>query len=93
MVEVLDGSVAAHFHSPLGAPGFVVPGSWAGWHTFGSVWEPGKVTYYYDGRAVGTITKGITSAPMYLILNLSAAPGDAVVPAVMRVDYVRVWQR
>ncbi len=26
----------------------------SGWHTFGADWEPGRVTYYYDGRAVGT---------------------------------------
>jgi beta-glucanase (GH16 family) len=93
VMEVLGGSVAAHFHSAAGARGFTVPGSWAGWHTFGSVWEPGRVTYIYDGREVGTLTAGITASPMYLVLNLAPALEGATVQARMKVDYVRVWQR
>jgi beta-glucanase (GH16 family) len=93
VMEVLGGSVAAHFHSTAGAPGVTVPGSWAGWHTFGSVWEPGRVTYVYDGREVGTLTTGITGSPMYLVLNLAPALDGTTVPARMKIDYVRVWQR
>ncbi|MCU1490376.1 MAG: hypothetical protein JWM85_1781, partial [Acidimicrobiaceae bacterium] len=65
------------------------------WHTYGADWEPGSVTYYYDGAPVGRVTSGITSSPMYLILNLAIDNqfgGRKLAPADMLVDYVRVWQ-
>jgi hypothetical protein len=49
------------------------------------------VTYYYDGTDIGSVTSGITSAPMFLIL--SYASGHTIqAPATMKVDYIRVWQ-
>jgi len=97
VVEGLGGQACWHFHDPLGAPGGCAAGSsyTGGWHTYGADWEPGSVTYYYDGTVVGTITTGVTSAPMYLILDLAADNtygGPLAAPATMRVDYVRVWQ-
>jgi beta-glucanase (GH16 family) len=66
-----------------------------GWHTVAADWEPRSITYYYDGVDVGKVTTGVTSAPMYLILDLAVSqaisPPD-VTPATMAVDYVRVWQ-
>jgi beta-glucanase (GH16 family) len=62
-----------------------------GWHTFGADWQPGSVTYYYDGQAVGTISTGITSAPMYLILTNTVASGQTATTDNMQVHYVRVW--
>jgi beta-glucanase (GH16 family) len=62
-----------------------------GWHTFAANWEPGIITYYYDGVDIGSVTSGITSAPMFLVLDYDAEiSGQA--PATMKVDYVRVWQ-
>jgi beta-glucanase (GH16 family) len=62
-----------------------------GWHTFGADWQPGSVRFYDDGVQVDHITTGITSAPMYLILdNTVAGTGTA---ATLKVDYVRVWTR
>lgn len=94
MVEGLGGSAGYHFHNPSGGPGAKVPGNYTGWHVFGANWQAGSVTYYYDGKAVGSITSGITSAPMYLILENSGGSfgGPPVRPATMQVDYVRVWQ-
>src|SRR5579871_5647906 len=66
-----------------------------GWHTFGADWEPRSITYYYDGRIVGTIRSGVTHSPMYLILNNATTHLYQIplhVPADMRVAYVRVWQ-
>jgi beta-glucanase (GH16 family) len=65
----------------------------AGWHTYAAEWRQGVVTYFYDGEQVGRITQGITSAPMYLVLNLgvsSTVSGPVTLPAEMLVDYVKV---
>lgn len=94
LMEGLDGQACWHFHSPLGGPGGCASANYTvGWHTFGADWEPGSVTWYYDGQAVGTVTSGVTNSPMQLILNIAIEPGDPVLaPATMRVAYVRVWQ-
>ena len=95
-VEGLGGRACAHFHNPAGGPGACATGTYAGgWHTFAADWEPGSVTYYYDGIRVWKDVSGVTSAPMYLILDLavsSTVAPPATVPATMRVDYVRVWK-
>ncbi|WP_236652101.1 glycoside hydrolase family 16 protein [Streptacidiphilus neutrinimicus] len=94
VMEGLEGQACYHFHSPSGGPGGCASGDYSGWHTYGADWEPGSVTYYYDGKEVGQITTGITSAPQYLILNngLNSSDAQPVAPSDMQVDYVRVWQ-
>lgn len=96
-----DGEPCYHFHygtsrATAEDTGGCVAGSFtAGWHTFGADWEPGSVTYYYDGAKVGQLTAGITGDPMYLILDLLPSGvngGQLVAPATLRVAYVRVWQ-
>jgi beta-glucanase (GH16 family) len=97
VMEGLSGDACYHFHYqqngvPAGPGGCT--GAGPGWHTFAAVWEPGSITYYYDGRKVGVITSGVTSKPMYLILDLTDSPqvgGSRVIPATMRVAYVRAW--
>ena len=100
VVEGLGGKPCGTFHGPDGngageggaCSNDTVTG---GWHTFGADWEPGSVTWYYDGQKLETVTAGVTGAPMYLILNLAVDQtngGPVQVPATMRVDYVRVWQ-
>jgi beta-glucanase (GH16 family) len=95
VMEGLGGSACWHFHYPGGGPGGCAPGNFAGgWHTYGADWEPGAITFYYDGAVVGRQTAGVTAAPMYLMLNLALDPsigGPNQTPAAMRVDYVRVW--
>jgi beta-glucanase (GH16 family) len=94
-----DNDVAWHYHWAGGtAAGY--PRAWrgrmpggGGWHTFGVDWEPGRLTFYYDGREVGTHTTGVTGAPHYIVLNNGISGPDIAVPATMRVDYVRVWRR
>ncbi len=95
IAEGINGRVCAHFHDAArpggigaGCPG----GNYAnGWHTFAADWEPGRITYYYDGVDIGSVTSGITSAPMFVILDY-AAQYPAQAPATMKVAYVRVWQ-
>jgi beta-glucanase (GH16 family) len=90
-----------HYHYPGGGPGggVLVPGATAGWHTYAVDWEPGQITWYYDGQQVWSLTNAdltpgsvITSSAQYLIVNLGLNAGTSTVPATMRVDYVRVWQ-
>jgi beta-glucanase (GH16 family) len=98
VMENLGGIVCAHFHSPGFAPGGPLgacdPGFRPGWHTVSSNWEPGQVTWYYDGIQIAHITEGVTSQPMYLVLvNTVSGKSLAVAkPDVERVAYVRVWQ-
>jgi beta-glucanase (GH16 family) len=99
VAEGLHGQVCAHFHGPDNPGGLAAGGGNGcsggnytdGWHTFAADWEPGSVTYYYDGTDIGSVTSGITSAPMFLVLD-NAAGGDLSAPATMKVAYVRVWQ-
>ncbi len=96
VMESINNKVCSTFHDPLGAPhvclktGAVTPG----WHTFASDWEPGSVTYYYDGQNVGSVTTGVTSSPMYLVLDntVDATDFSNNVADSMQVQYVRVWQ-
>jgi beta-glucanase (GH16 family) len=96
VLEGLGGKACWHFVNPATVRGGCAAGTFGnGWHTFGADWEPRSITYYYDGRAVGTIKSGITHAPMYLILNNATARLYRIplrVPADMRIAYVRVWQ-
>jgi beta-glucanase (GH16 family) len=94
VMEGLTGDACYHFHSTAGGPGGCASGNYTGWHTYGADWEPGSVTYYYDGVKVGQITTGITSVPQYLILNnaVGGYGGAIMAPATMKVDYVKVWQ-
>jgi beta-glucanase (GH16 family) len=95
VMEGLGGGACAHFHNSSGGPGACAPGaSYAGgWHTFGADWEPGSLTFYYDGVKLWQDSSGITSAPMYLIMDLATTGGTAnSSAATMQVAYVRVWQ-
>ncbi len=94
VVEGIAGRACWHFHSSSGAPGGCAAGvNPAGWHTYAADWRAGVVTYFYDGVQVGRITQGITSAPMFVVLNLglsSTTSGPVTLPSEMLVDYVRV---
>lgn len=95
VMEGLGGTAAYHFHSNAGGPGMDVSGDFTGWHTYTADWQPGRVDYYYDGHEVGSITTGITSSPMYLVLDdaiSGTSTGPTAAPDTMKVDYVRVWQ-
>jgi beta-glucanase (GH16 family) len=67
-------------------------GSTSGWHTYAVDWRPGVITWYYDAHRVWSFSgPAVTSSPQYLVLNLATNAPTAAVPAVMRVDYVRVY--
>jgi Ca2+-binding RTX toxin-like protein len=92
VMEGLAGDAAYHFHSPSGGPGSNVAGDYTGWHVFGALWEPGKVSFYYDNHLVGAITSGITNAPQYIILNLGIGKESLkYAPSEMQVDWVHAY--
>jgi beta-glucanase (GH16 family) len=93
-----DDDVAWHYHWGGGSKGGY-PDSWSGsmpggggWHTFGVDWQRGRLTFYYDGRKVGSHTRGVTGSPHYLVLNNAISGTERRVPAKLKVDYVRVWK-
>lgn len=71
------------------------------WHTFAVDWEPDHITWYLDGLAYATTTNKslIPTEPMFPILDLAvggpnnAPTANTPFPAVMNVDYVRIWQQ
>jgi len=101
VMEGLGGPVCSTFHyGTSAAPQSIGPtcatGDYSGWHTYGADWEPGSVTFYYDGKKSGRVTQHVTGDPMFLILdyaltNAFGGPGIQT-PSTMQVAYVRVWQ-
>lgn len=77
------------------------------YHTFGFEWDAERMTWYLDGKAVGThLKKNITAAnswpfdkSFYIILNQSVGNGSWARPAdeghsyETRFDWVRVYQK
>ncbi len=71
-----------------------------GWHNFGMLWEPGKLTWFIDGQKKAEwINDRVGSVPCHLLLSLQLG-GWATknidlsrISETFDVDYVRVWQR
>ncbi len=77
-------------------------------HTFAVEWQPGKITWLFDGTPYFTATpddpflqgkEWVFDHPFYLLLNLAvggnfggAVGSDTTFPQAMKVDYVRVYQ-
>lgn len=77
-------------------------------HRYGLIWTPQKLTWFLDGRRVHEFAndgRGEThwpfDRPQYLLINLAIGGAwggkkgidPAILPAELRVDYVRIWQR
>lgn len=71
-------------------------------HTYGVLWEPTKMTYYFDGKPYASCPSNKESnQPFYMLVNLAVGSDKAwptapnaenVWPAYMNVDYVRAYQ-
>ncbi len=90
--------VTQNYHWSGGAEGNAVLVPWAtsAWNTYAMSWEPGEVTWYVDGAKVWQVTgRTVFAKDAYLILDLAVDSFQpaARVPATMKVDYVRAWQR
>ena len=89
-VRAYDGQVAAYADAlKIGDP--------SGFHTYGMLWTPQTVTFYYDDVAVYRApTPAGWTDPMYMIVNMAIGgyggpPDAAAFPASMQVDYVRAY--
>jgi beta-glucanase (GH16 family) len=67
----------------------------AGWHTYGLSWTADRLTWYIDGKAVMSLTKGVPHQQMYLIANLaqsSAPQSGSGCSGTMLIRSVEVWR-
>jgi beta-glucanase (GH16 family) len=70
-----------------------------GFHTYGVLWGPQTISFYFDGQAVWSQpTPADMHRPMYLIANLAVGgtwPGSpnssTQFPAEMKIDYIRAY--
>ena len=73
------------------------PGDITGFHTYGMMWTPQTITFYYDDQAVYQApTPSTWTDPMYLITNLAVAgfggnPDPSKFPASMQIDYIHAY--
>lgn len=70
-------------------------------HTYGMKWEPGRITWYVDGRETNTYASGsVSSESMYLLVNLAVGgvwngdpDGSTPSPARYTIDWIRAYTR
>ncbi len=72
------------------------------WHTYGVLWVPGKVTWYYDNQALfsANTTAVFDSQDFFLVLSMAEGAnwqkgnmtGVSATSLQLNVDWVRVWQ-
>ncbi len=70
-------------------------------HTYGMKWEPGRITWYVDGKATNSFSNGnVSSEDMYLLVNLAiggawagSPNGSTRFPAKYTIDYIRAYRR
>lgn len=92
-MEGVNGQACFNYHSHSSTGVSNCPsGGYTGWHTFGSDWQNGIVTYYYDRKMIGQITQGVNSYPEYIIMDIGIYQ-PTVVPSEILIDYVRVWDK
>lgn len=69
-------------------------------HTYGFKWEPGKITWYVDGKAVYRATKDIPVTPGRIMMNVWNGvnvdgwlnPYDGTVPLTAEYQWVKFWE-
>jgi len=65
------------------------------WHTYQLVWKAGSLVWKIDGVTTCSLSSGIPSTPMFLIINTAVggaggSVNNATLPQTMSIDYVKV---
>jgi beta-glucanase (GH16 family) len=76
-----------------------VPDVTMNFHTYGVMWSPNYIAWYFDGKRVAyTTTPANVRKPMYILINLAVGgdwpgqpDGNTKFPADMQVDYIRAY--
>jgi len=73
--------------------------SYADWHTYAIEWNPSRIIWYLDGKAITSLSNHKIVDPVRIILNLAVLKENAYLPQTspyfeekMYVDYVKVYQ-
>lgn len=77
------------------------PDMTAGFHTYGMEWNAQKITWYFDGQAIGSVaTPADLNKPMYMIANLAVGgpwggypDSTTKFPGDFKIDYIRAFQK
>ena len=89
----LDGTIGAFSHC-VGTPqnnclAVNTSATFRDWHVATVDWVPGKVTFYLDGKVVGSTTKSVPSTSMHWVLQTETAL-DGTVPADSAAGHVQI---
>ncbi|RYC32345.1 glycosyl hydrolase family protein [Lichenibacterium minor] len=65
-----------------------------GYHTYGMDWEPDRITFYVDGKAMGSqATPSDMHSPMYLLADLATESNAAGGSMTTKIDYIRAFSK
>ena len=69
------------------------------YHDYSVLWTPDRYEFSIDGRHTGTITKGLSDTPKYIVLSMLARDWESewlkehsLEKYVMHVKWLKVWQ-
>jgi hypothetical protein len=73
-----DTSISAYVHAGGSQQSFDTNASWGTWHTTEIEWTPTRLSFFLDGKLIGTTTQGVPDVPMdWIIQNESALNGES----------------
>jgi hypothetical protein len=92
-----DTGISAYVHDGNDPQqSFSASNSWTSWHTTEIDWTPTSLSFYLDGKQVGSTTSGVPNEPMdWIIQNESALNGESAAPnssAQMDISYVAYYR-
>jgi beta-glucanase (GH16 family) len=65
-----------------------------GFHTYGMDWQKDEISFYFDGKLMGSKpTPSDMDAPMYTLANLAVQDGATGDPMSMKIDYIRAYSK
>ncbi len=90
---------------PNGSGSAYIMDDYTQWHVYGIEWSPSKIIWYLDGYPIRYYQNIQIMDPLPIIFNLAITPHDPaqwyhpnvpdfpeIFPAIMRIDYVRVYE-